>query len=120
MVSNTGSWSPTDAISACLKEFFRRDKLVEHRVVCNVNTLKRKSDAVDNTSKAKLDKVDEKAHSCDQIGHGDIDPCNLSSAFEENLNKIEPKQRKDRKQDMSNFCVMNPNRFLFIYGKSWK
>jgi predicted nucleic acid-binding Zn-ribbon protein len=94
----------THRCDKCLKVFYRRDKLVvEHRVVCDGNTLKRKSDAVDNTSKAKRDKVDETAYSSDQIGHGDSDPCNLSSAFEENLNEIELKPRKDRKQDMSQF-----------------
>ena len=87
----------THRCDKCLKEFYRRDKLVEHRVVCGGNTLKRKSDdPVDTTSKAKPSKVDETAHSSDQIGHGhgDDDPCNLTSAFEGNL-KIN--------------CVVNPN-----------
>jgi hypothetical protein len=80
----------THRFDQCLKEFHRRDKLVEHRVLCDGNTLKRKSDdPVDNTSKAKRSKVDETAHSSDQIGHGDDDPCDLTSAFEENLKKIE-------------------------------
>jgi hypothetical protein len=75
-------------------------------VVCAGNTLKKKSDdAVDTISKAKRSKVDETVHSSDQIGngHGDDDPCNLTSAFEENLKKIELKPRKDQKQDMSQF-----------------
>jgi hypothetical protein len=96
----------THRCDKCLKEFYRRDKLVEHRVVCNGNTLKRKSDdGVDTTSEVKRSKVDETAHSSDQIGHGhgDDDPCNLTSAFEENLKKIELKPRKDQKHDMSQF-----------------
>ena len=75
-------------------------------MVCAGNTLKKKSDdAVDTISKAKRSKVDETVHSSDQIGngHGDDDPCNLTSAFEENLKKIELKPRKDQKQDMSQF-----------------
>jgi predicted nucleic acid-binding Zn-ribbon protein len=63
----------THRCDKCLKVFYRRDKLVEHRVECDGNTLKRKSDTVDNTSKAKRDKVDETAYSSGQIGHGDSD-----------------------------------------------
>ena len=94
----------THRCDKCLKEFYRRDKLVEHRVVCDGNTLKRESDyPVDTTSKAKRSNFDETAHSSDQIGHEDDDPCNLTSAFEENLKKIELKPRKDQKHDMSQF-----------------
>jgi hypothetical protein len=96
----------THRCDKCLKEFYRRDKLVEHRVVCDGNTLKRKSDdPVGTTSKAKRSKVDETAQPSDQIGrgHGDDNPCNLTSAFQENLKKIELKPRKDQKHDMSQF-----------------
>jgi hypothetical protein len=68
--------------------------------------LKRKYDAaVNTTSKVIRSNVDETAHSSNQIGHGhgDDDPCNLTSAFEENLKKIELKPRKDQKHDMSQF-----------------
>jgi hypothetical protein len=91
----------THRCDKCLKEFYRRDKLVEHRVVCNGNTLKRKSDdPVDTTSEVNRSKVDETAHPSDQIGYGDDDPddqCNLTSAFEKNLKKIELKTTKGSK-----------------------
>ena len=93
----------THKCDKCPKEFYRRDKMVEHRVACDGNTLKRKYDALDTTSKAKRNKVDETAHSNDKIGLGDNDLCNLTSAFEENLKKIELKPRKDQKHDMSQF-----------------
>jgi hypothetical protein len=32
----------THRCDKCLKEFYRRDKLVEHRVVCDGNTFKKK------------------------------------------------------------------------------
>jgi hypothetical protein len=46
--------------------------------------------SVGTTSKAKRSKFDETAYPFDQIGrgHGDDHPCNLTSAFEENLKKI--------------------------------
>ena len=75
-------------------------------MVCDGNTLKRKSDdPVATTSKTKRSKVDEIAHPSDQFGHGhgDDDPCNLTSAFEETLKKIVLKPRKDQKHDMSQF-----------------
>ena len=63
----------------CLKEFYRCDKLTEHRISCDGNILKRKSDETDNSIPTKKSKVD------DQVGTGDDDPCNLVSASEENL-----------------------------------
>ena len=108
----------THRCDKCLKEFYRRDKLVEHRVVCNGNTLKRKSDdPVDTTSEANRSKVDETAHPSDQIGYGDDDPCNLTSAFENNLKKIELKSRKDQKHDMSQFLRGNSKPILIHLSK---
>jgi hypothetical protein len=91
----------------CLKEFYRRDKLVEHRMVCDGNNLKRKSDDFVDPTMAKRSKEivtpDYTSTKKYEVGAGDDDPCNLTSAFEENLKKIELKPRKDQKHDMSQF-----------------
>ncbi|CAB4018000.1 Gastrula zinc finger, partial [Paramuricea clavata] len=110
----------THKCDKCLKEFYRRDKLVEHRVVCDENTSKRKFDyAVHTTSKAKRSKVDETDHSSNEIGyrHGDDDPCNHTSAFEESLKKIKLKQRKDQKHDMSQFLRVKSKPMLIHLSK---
>ncbi|CAB4015603.1 Gastrula zinc finger [Paramuricea clavata] len=72
----------THKCDKCLKEFYRRDKLVEHRVA-----------------------------------YGDDDPCNLTSAFEESLKKIELKPRKDQKHDMSQFLRVKSKPILIHLSK---
>ena len=99
----------THTCEICKKRFYRRDKLVEHRVNCQENSLKRKQNEVDSGPAPK------KMRSEIQVGEGepyhgnkeDIEnsdnPCSWTGTFNDTLKKVELKPRKDQKHDLSNF-----------------
>ena len=96
----------THTCNNCRKKFYRHDKLVEHQVHCQGDSLKRKRDEGDSGPSQK------KVRAENQVGEGKPEnhveeesdnPCSSTTAFEDSLKKIEPKPRKDQKQDMSHF-----------------
>ena len=95
----------THTCENCRKKFYRRDNLVEHRVQCQGNPLKRRRDEDDSSRAPKKVRVENQVGESEpdrQVEEND-DPCSSTSAFENSLKKIELKPRKDQKQDMSHF-----------------
>ena len=89
----------------CRKGFYCHDKLVEHEVHCQGNTLKRKRDEDDTNptpKKARVDVQTGEGKPENQIAETD-NPCSSTTAFEGSSKKIELKPCKDQKQDMSRF-----------------
>ena len=94
---------PTYSCEICNKEFYRRDKLAEHRIYCQEKSLKRKRDEVSSGPARK------KMRGEIQVGKGESSDetkerneslenhCSSTAAFINTLKKVELKPRKDQK-----------------------
>jgi hypothetical protein len=96
----------THACDNCRKEFYRRDKLVEHQIHCQGNPLKRgrEEDDINPTpKKVRVDSQIGESKPDSQVEEENDNPCSFTSAFEDSLKKIELNPRKDQKQGMPHF-----------------